>query len=362
VRFSAWLLLLLSVACLGAPIATEAATVWSGPKLVFTNAIGSDPTQAASQDRLTSRVWLTRGSTQGLYNVARETSFSHFFSPAETEWATGTTANYAALTFTDWDTWAKNIVGGPPATVGVNAVLHLKTDDIYLDIKFLSWDQRSGGFSYQRSTPGATATTTTTTVASTTTTTLAGSAATLNFAAGWNLQGNGSSGSLAVAAVFGDGTKVATVWKWIAATTKWAFYAPSMSVQTLTDYAAGKGYDVLTSINGGEGFWVNAVSAFAVPLPAGTPVASASFQAMAPGWNLIAIGDNKTPSQFNAVFGVAPLTTLWAWDAGLANWYFYASSLEAQGGNALANYIGSKGYLDFGAKTLANGTGFWVNR
>jgi hypothetical protein len=38
----------------------------------------------------------------------------------------------------------------------VNTVLHLKTDDIYLDIKFLSWSERSGGgFSYERSTPGA---------------------------------------------------------------------------------------------------------------------------------------------------------------------------------------------------------------
>src|SRR6185436_13721731 len=41
-------------------------------------------------------------------------------------------------------------------TPGVAAVLHLKTDDIYLDIKFTSWSSTSingGGFSYERSSP-----------------------------------------------------------------------------------------------------------------------------------------------------------------------------------------------------------------
>lgn len=149
-----WLALLLAMAVLTAPIATLAATVWSGPKLVFTKASGSDPNQAANQDHLTSNVWLTRGVSQGLYNVTRESTFTHSASPTDTEWASGTTANYLALKYTDWETWAKNM-GGPPSTTGVNAVLHLKSDDIYLDIKFLSWSERpanGGGFSYERST------------------------------------------------------------------------------------------------------------------------------------------------------------------------------------------------------------------
>jgi hypothetical protein len=185
----------------------------------------------------------------------------------------------------------------------------------------------------------------------------------LTFIPGWNLVGNSSSGSLNVAAAFGDGTKVNTVWKWIAGVTKWAFYAPSLVGQALTDYATSKGYDVLTTINGGEGFWVNATTAFTAQLPAGTAITSTSFQAMAPGWNLIAIGDNKTPSQFNALVGAAaPLTTLWAWNAAQMNWYFYAPSLEAQGGTALADYITVKGYLGFGTKVLDPSTGFWVNK
>lgn len=182
--------------------------------------------------------------------------------------------------------------------------------------------------------------------------------------------GNGSSGSLDVATAFGDTTKVTTVWKWIANGAKWAFYAPSLVGQALTDYATGKGYDVLSTINGGEGFWVNAKIPFTAQLPAGTAITSASYQTgLATGWNLIAIEDNKTPSQFNLGLSATPpaagdipinLTTLWAWDAVLTNWYFYAASLEKNGG--LLNYIQSKSYLDFGTKVLDPTTGFWVNK
>jgi hypothetical protein len=187
----------------------------------------------------------------------------------------------------------------------------------------------------------------------------------LNFVTGWNLVGNSSSGSLNVASAFSDTSKVTTVWKWVPATSKWAFYAPSMNSTDLAAYAASKSYDVLSTVVGGEGFWVNAKTTFTAPLPSGTAISSASFQGMASGWNLIAIGDNKTPSQFNALVGATtPLTTLWAWDAAQANWYFYAPSLEAKGGTALTDYITSKVYLDFTAnsKTLGPGAGFWVNK
>ena len=75
-----------------------------------------------------------------------------------------------------------------------------------------------------------------------------------------------------------------------------------------------------------------------------------------------------SPSVFNANLKASlpgtGVTTLWAWDNPSSRWYFYAPSLDAQGGSALTDYITSKGYLDFtqGNKTLGKGTGFWVNR
>ena len=138
---------LLALAGLAAPLVAGAATVWTGPRVTKSNADGPD--------QMTALVALTRGASQGLFNSQQETGFTHFLSPNDTEWANGTTANYATLSYTDWDTWAKIINGGPPFTVGKDAIVHLKTDDIYIDIKFLSW-ATGGSFSYERSTAAAT--------------------------------------------------------------------------------------------------------------------------------------------------------------------------------------------------------------
>ena len=214
------------------------------------------------------------------------------------------------------------------------------------------------------------ATTTTTTAATTTSTSTATSTttsttlpATLNLSTGWNLVGNSSNTALSMVGALADKASVISVWKWLASTLRWAFYTPLLSDGGVA-YAAGKGYDALTSVNGGEGFWVNAKAGFSVQLSSGTAVVANAFQNMPTGWNLISIGEDKTPSQFNQALGASPLTTLWAWDNPSSRWYFYAPSLEEQGGTALSGYIASKGYIDFGSnnKTLGNGTGFWVNR
>ena len=129
----------------------RAAQVWNGPLITFTLASGANPNLPTNQDRLTPNVWITRGAFQGIYNAAAETSYTHNFSPANTEWAYGSLANYASLTYTDWETWN---IGNPPSTVGQPAVMHLISDDIYLSVTFTSWGQMgAGGFSYQRSTP-----------------------------------------------------------------------------------------------------------------------------------------------------------------------------------------------------------------
>ena len=202
------------------------------------------------------------------------------------------------------------------------------------------------------------------------------SAAPLNLVSSWNLLGNSVNIPITVATDFGNAANVTTVWKWVPATAKWAFYTPSMADGGAA-YAASKGYDFLTVINGGEGFWVNAKAAFTAQQPAGAAFTTSSFQdplnppnPLAPGWSLIAVGGSPTPVAFNNGIGSTPpavgaaipanLTSLWAWDSALLNWYFYAPSLDAN--NTLATYITSKNYLGFGAKPLDPAMGFWVNR
>jgi hypothetical protein len=96
------------------PMAAPAATIWNGPRITFTKADGADQTDPANQDQMTSNVWITRGASQGIYNVKTELAFMHVFSPADTEWATGTTAEAASLTYTDWETWTRTLGGPPP--------------------------------------------------------------------------------------------------------------------------------------------------------------------------------------------------------------------------------------------------------
>jgi hypothetical protein len=93
---------------------------------------------------------------QGIFNAKTETSFAHFFSPAGTAWASGDLTNYASLTYVDWNSWAKFTNAGPRATVGVPAVVHLISDDIYLGVTFTSWGGSAGLFSYTRTTPHVT--------------------------------------------------------------------------------------------------------------------------------------------------------------------------------------------------------------
>lgn len=151
--------LLLNVALgLATVVGVQAQTIWSGPNMTFTKAANADWTLPANQDRITSNVWITRANSQGIFNIKTETTYTDNSSPSDTRWAFGTTANISSLTFNDWET---TVGSSPKSAVNQNMVLHLVTDDIYIDFKFLSWGGGNGGgsggsgggaFSYERST------------------------------------------------------------------------------------------------------------------------------------------------------------------------------------------------------------------
>jgi hypothetical protein len=193
----------------------------------------------------------------------------------------------------------------------------------------------------------------------------------LNLVAGWNLLGNSVHAPLTVATTFPDSNKVATVWKWAPATAQWAFYSPALSDGGQA-YAAKNGYLFLSTINEGEGFWVNAGSDFTAALPSGTAIDSTKFteNKLPKGWSLIAVGGNPAPKDFvNNIALVAPttgkaatsVTTLWTWNNKSRSWYFYAPALDNLG--TLTSYSDTNSYLDFtrDSKTLDPTTGFWVN-
>ena len=149
-RLILWLVLLLGAA---APPMIKAATIWNGPLSTFTQA--APYPNPGDRDQLTPNVSLTRGSasgggTGGMFNGVTETSFTKGFSPADTEWAVGSLANYATLSYSDWTTAG----GGNPVHnyPGEQLVVHLISNDIYLSLKFTSLPA-GPGFTYIRSTP-----------------------------------------------------------------------------------------------------------------------------------------------------------------------------------------------------------------
>jgi len=191
---------------------------------------------------------------------------------------------------------------------------------------------------------------------------------------GWNLVGNSTNVAIAPSSI-GSSSSVNTIWKWNSSTNKWAFYSPTLA-DGGASYATGKGYETLTSINSGEGFWINATHSFTLNQPSGSAYSSSNFSfagssALLAGWNLISTGDTITPSSFNTKLGSylntagfpINITTLWAWNNTSNNWVFYSPQLESQGNAALADYISNKKYEDFTATNikLQSGIGFWVN-
>jgi uncharacterized delta-60 repeat protein len=176
---------------------------------------------------------------------------------------------------------------------------------------------------------------------------------------GWNLLGNGVNQTIPVTTLFGNSSWVDSVWTWNAAQRKWFFFSPAMTTADLVSYATNVGYGVLNSIEVGQGYWVNAKASSAVMTPAGSLI-NPTASTLLPGWNLVATGTTATPDAVKASLG-SNLTSLWAWDNALSQWYFYAPSLDT--GSNLADYARANRYLDFAttSKTVRNGDGFWVH-
>jgi hypothetical protein len=153
--------------CFALQSAASAQTVWSGFDFSFEKVDFADETDSDNWDQITSNVSIIRGDSRGIYNPLEEGFWSEA-SPADTEWATdmnnpGDTiaaTNFAALDFAPWiDAYGGQLSGELDTRLtSRNAVVHLITDDIYLDLRFTSWTVGSlngGGFAYNRALPPA---------------------------------------------------------------------------------------------------------------------------------------------------------------------------------------------------------------
>lgn len=165
---------------------------------------------------------------------------------------------------------------------------------------------------------------------------------------GWNLMS--CQVEVNAKAVFQDEKTYISVWKWLG--NKWAVYLPT-SEDGGKSYAESKGFDLLTTITPGQGFWMNN------GLPATLNITGTQDEGTLPlgqGWNLLGLKNNQTLS----VADLSPqeketIVSLWKWEKGK-----WAVSLpnDPKGDEGQA-YAQSKGFswLD----SITPGEGFWVN-
>jgi len=155
--------LFLLICFVAVPQVYAAPQIWSGLDYSFSKADYAVWTNAANQDSISTNVHITRQDTEGLFNILLESGYQGWdTSPVDTEWAfsglngcatfpAGSGAvQYASLTF---DSLARALnVNIGDYIVGTPGVLHLISEDIYIDILFTGWTEggAGGGFAYNR--------------------------------------------------------------------------------------------------------------------------------------------------------------------------------------------------------------------
>jgi len=146
---------------------------------------------------------------------------------------------------------------------------------------------------------------------------------------------------------------VASVWKWVDG--KWAVCLPGLEDKGAS-YASSKGFGLLTDINCGEGFWVNAGTDLSLSVPGTQP--SDTSCSLASGWNLVGLKSDEAESITDFVAGnEIKIASVWKWDNDNDNgkWDVYLPGQDDGG----AAYALSKGFTLL--ENIYPGEGFWVN-
>lgn len=159
-RRLAWAVILTAIVpqvCFAMPV------VWTGFDFEFTRPPGINATHPQYRDVIAPSVAFARGASAGLFNITAESGFSAT-SPAGTRWATNlilgnatltiAATNWQQLNFSDWNSAYGGSGNLLQNIASRNAVVHVVAEDVYFDIRFITWENGRtggmGGFSYER--------------------------------------------------------------------------------------------------------------------------------------------------------------------------------------------------------------------
>jgi len=166
---------------------------------------------------------------------------------------------------------------------------------------------------------------------------------TISLVKGWNLINTPVQPDDSSAETVLNGLDYVSAWKWVNG--KWAVLLKDQDTQ---EYASSKGFQVLSTINAGEGFWLNMNSAGSLTITGNAPSTSNLY--FVQGWNLVGL---KTDAEKN-ITDIVPDNAISAWKWQNGNWAVWLPD-SAQ----LQEYASSKGF-DILEKVSAT-DGFWIN-
>lgn len=163
---------------------------------------------------------------------------------------------------------------------------------------------------------------------------------TLNLDPNWNLIGT----YVNEANLTDVGNNINIAWKW--KNNKWEAFSPNSVINELLKK---KNIQTFTTVNSGEGFWVNVPSKTSVTFT-GEPTNS-KLQ-IAEGWNLLTLTSDQDVSvdYFNNV------KTIWKWDSKNQKWAVYSPDANLQ---SKISMLVKNGTLET-FNVLHPGEGFWV--
>ncbi|MDP2105846.1 MAG: hypothetical protein Q8J76_07615, partial [Desulfobulbaceae bacterium] len=178
---------------------------------------------------------------------------------------------------------------------------------------------------------------------------------TLMLTPGWNLAS--CMVEFNASEVFGDSTTYASVWKWLASEKRWEVYLPT-DPDNGEAYAKSKGFELLSTVLPGEGFWVNVQSDKPPTTDIRGELAKDPSLALAKGWNLLGLKsgqslwiEDRSDAEKTAI------ESLWKWKGKEKKWAVsLPNAPDGDGGQA---YADSKGFTLL--ESIDPGEGFWVN-
>ncbi len=166
----------------------------------------------------------------------------------------------------------------------------------------------------------------------------------INVNQGWNLTSLPvDSGSPENVSIFYN-DNISTVWKWSG--NSWKIWSP---IQQIKDLITQYGITQITTLEKGEGFWVNAKGSATINITSGNEY-GIDILSPSTGWNLLGTGKNTELSEIESVF--SNIKTVWEWSGN--SWKIWSPIQQ------IKNFITQYGITQI--TTLKKGEGFWVNK